>query len=342
MAQRGFSVGRVAAAVLIILCLVTALVLAWLVFPLAPRSTPRMAFQGFIILPKDATLAVMDYVTIRDRTLFVTGTLSGNVDRVDLASGAVSQISGRPRPHGVAIAADGTGFVTRSEANRVDVFDPRLLKTLGSIPVADDADAILYDPLARLIYVANGDAKLATLIDPAKRAAIGVIPLGGKPEFPVLDPATGLIYQALNDTNQVAAVDVQARAVTGRWSLAPCQAPTGLTIDPVRRRLFAVCGKSAQLVVFDLSTHRVIDQLKVVGGPDAVAFDPANGRLYVSGLQGALTVIQQDDAGGYQVIDNIHTHFGAHTLAIDPATHRVYVAYASLILSPRLAVFAPR
>jgi DNA-binding beta-propeller fold protein YncE len=344
MAGKGTSLWRVATTILGAVVVAILLGLAWLVVPLAPRSTPHMAFEGFIVLPKDRALAVMDYVTINDHTLFVTGALSGNVDKVDLGGAggsAVASLAGAPRAHGVAIA-DDLGFVTRSEVNRVEMFDPVSLKTLGQIPVADDADAILYDAPAKLLYVANGDAKLATLIDPATRGVAGTIALGAAPEFPALDPVTGLIYQNLNDANEVAAVDVQARKVVGRWSIAPCQAPTGLAIDPQRRRLFAVCGKNALLVVFDLTQHRVVARAKVGGGPDAVAFDPSNQRLYTAGLGGELTVIQQGAGADYSVIDRIATHYGAHTLGLDPATHRVYLAYASLLLPPRLAVFAPR
>jgi hypothetical protein len=73
--------------------------------------------------------------------------------------------------------------------------------------VADDPDAILYVPSAKLVYVANGDAKLATLIDPVKRVTVGAIQLPGKPEFPALDPQTGLLYQNLEDINSIAAID---------------------------------------------------------------------------------------------------------------------------------------
>jgi hypothetical protein len=42
-------------------------------------------------------------------------------------------------------------FTTRSEENTVDVFDPTSLQLIGKIPVADDADAILCVPSARLV-----------------------------------------------------------------------------------------------------------------------------------------------------------------------------------------------
>jgi hypothetical protein len=53
-----------------------------------------------------------------------------------------------------------------------------------------------------------------------------------------------------------------------------------------------------------------------------------------------LTVLDQTDKSHYVVLDNIHTHFGAHTLAVDLNTHRVFLGYASVIASPRVAVFS--
>jgi len=53
-------------------------------------------------------------------------------------------------------------FVTRSEENTVDAFDPITLQSVARIPVAEDADAILFDPTSKLVYVAHGDAHSAT------------------------------------------------------------------------------------------------------------------------------------------------------------------------------------
>jgi DNA-binding beta-propeller fold protein YncE len=232
-------------------------------------------------------------------------------------------------------------FVTRSEANTVDVFDPQSLQQLTRIPVADGADAILYIPSAKLIYVAHGDANMATLIDPEKRATVGTIQLPGKPEFPAWDSQTGLLFQNLEDINEVAAIDVVGRSVVGQWPLAPCKGPSGMAIDSEERRLFAVCRANAKLVVFDLEKHQVVTSLRTGSGPDSVAFDQGLHRLYIAGKAGEMTVIEQEGPDDYQVLDRIQTHYGAHTLTVDPVSHRVFVAYASLLVHPKIAVFSP-
>src|SRR4029077_13019856 len=126
-----------------------------------------------------------------------------------------------------------------------------------------------------------------------------------------------------------------------KWSLAPCEGPTGMAIDAEHRRLFAVCSRNATLVVFDLERHQIIASIGIGGGPDSVAFDPVYHRIYSAGKSGKLSVVQQDSPDAYHLVEEINTHYGAHTLALDPVTHRVFVGYASLFNHPRIAVFLP-
>jgi DNA-binding beta-propeller fold protein YncE len=326
---------------------VAAVALGYLIYPGTPSKSKVMAFEGFIELPRRGPLTVLDYLTLGDQALFVTSESSGALfkialDSSDLKASTVSEMSGAGAAHGVALLPTvNVAFITRSEANTVDVFDPKSLRQLASIPVADDPDAILYIRSTNLIYVAHGDPNMATLIDPEKRATVGTIQLSGKPEFSALDSESGLLFQNLKDTNEVVAVDVGKRSVDGQWPLAPCVEPSGMAIDSEKRRLFTVCSGNAKLVVFDLERHRVITWLGIGGGPDSVAFDPGVHRIYTAGRAGEMTVIQQDGPDNYRVLDEIHTHYGAHTLTVDPVSHRVFVAYASLLAHPRIAVFSP-
>lgn len=321
--------------------------LAYLVYPGKPGASRYVKFEGFIVLPRKGALNVQDYLTLSGHTLFATAESSGSVFKIILdprdgaKAVAVEELPGKPSAHGVVLLpARNRAFVSRSEANTVDLFDPESLRSLGSIPVADDADAILYVPGVNLIYLANGDAHLATLIDPVGGAAVGTIPLNGKPEFAVYDARDDLVYQNLQDLNSVAAVNLRTRSVSRLWPLQSCDAPTGLALDTQHRRLFAVCNANARLVAFDMVNHRTVASLEIGGGPDSVAYDPALQRIYSAGKAGKLTIVQQDGADSYRVLEQVSTHYGAHTLAVDPVSHKVYVAYASLLVAPRIAVFS--
>jgi len=317
-----------------------------LVIPGTPSKSASLRFVGYIPLPKTKVLNVLDYMSVYGNDLFVADESGGTVSKVDLHGATlpveadVKSLEGKAAAHGVVIdPASHTAFVSRSEENVVDVFDPATMQLITSIPVADDPDGIFYDPQTKLIYVGSGDANMGTVIDPAKRAVSASIPLGGKPEYAALDPQAHLLYQNLESTDEVVSIDLEKHSVVERWKLDGCSGPTGMAIDATNRRLFIACSTNAKVAVFNLESHRVAITLPIGPNPDSIAFDPTLRRLYSAGRAGVTTVVQQDTPDSYHVMDNIHTHYGAHTLAVDPVSHRVYIGYASLFVKPRVAVF---
>jgi len=323
----------------------------WQIFPGTPGSARTLKFEGFVLLPKDrraGLLTVLDYLTLSGRDLFVTNISTGTVYKIPLhaeglpVTSDVSMFESEPAAHGVVIdPISGLGYVTRSEANTVDIFDPSAMRLVTRIPVADDPDGIFYIAVNRTIYAACGDGKTATLIDPATRTASATISLPGKPEFGVFDTKTNLFYQNLEDLSSIAAVDLSKHVVTAQWPLQDCVHPTGMALDEPARQLFIGCGGNSRLAVFDLETHRVVTSVPVGGGPDSVAYDAGLHRIYVTGRAGDLCVVERDSKGAFTTVDTIALHFGAHTLAVDPVSHWLYVGYASLLIGPRIAVFSP-
>lgn len=321
-------------------------VLLWLIYPGRPGAGHHLEFKGYVLLPKAGTLSVLDYLTIDGKRLFVTDESTGSVYRVALHDGAVpsesdvSTFESVPASHGVVIdPSSRLAYVSRSELNTVDVFNPDSLRQVKQIYVPDDPDGIFYDPLDKLVYVASGDARVGTVIDPVTQSKVATIPLGGKPEFAAWDGSSQLLYQNLVDTNTLAAVDLSKRAVVQRWVLPGCSGPSGMALDEPGRRLFVVCSQNATLAIFDLDKRQVIKVYPIGAGPDSVAYDPLLRRLYTTGKSGVLVAFQQDTPDTYHQIDSISLHYGAHTLVVDPATHWVYVGYAGLVAQARVAVF---
>jgi YVTN family beta-propeller protein len=160
-----------------------------LVYVAEPEVARSVQFRGFVLLPSRALVTILDYLTVSGRRLFVTDESTGSVYKIDLdseglpQSSAVSEFSSEPSAHGVVLdPAKPLAYVTRSEVNAVDIFDPGAMKWIGRIPVAEDPDAVFFDSFHNLLYVANADAHLATLIDPNTRSIVATIPLGGLPE----------------------------------------------------------------------------------------------------------------------------------------------------------------
>lgn len=270
-----------------------------------------------------------DYLTVDSagRRLFVTRT--DRVSAVDLASGKVlAEMPGLKRGHGVAFDyADGAGFATSGQDSAVVKFDLRTLKELGRTTAAVDADAILFDRGTRRVFTFNGDAGTASVIDPRGPTRIASIDLGGKPEFAV-DDEHGTIFVNIADKGEIAAVDAKRMKVVRRWSIAPCEDPSGLAIDRTSHRLFSVCGNKL-MAISDAARGRVVTTLPIGAGVDAAAFDPATRNAFASNGEGTMTIIHEDSPERFHVVGTVQTMTGARTMTIDPLTHRLYTLGAT-------------
>src|SRR5439155_25160519 len=108
----------------------------------------------------------------------------------------------------------------------------------------------------------SGDA---TIIDPANLdQAPASLPIGGKLETGVADGA-GRVYVNDETKHEVVAIDSKQQKVLARWPLAPAASPTGLAIDPERRRLFAGC-RNKMMAVLDADTGKLLATVPVGSG----------------------------------------------------------------------------
>lgn len=265
-----------------------------------------------------------DYLTVDSagRRLFVTRT--NRVTTVDLNTGKVlAEMPGLNRGHGVAFDyADGVGFATSGGDSTVVKFDLTTLKELGRTTAAVDADAILFDKATRHVFTFNGDAGTASVIDPKGPTRVATIDLEGKPEFAV-DDEHGTIYVNIADKGEIAAIDAKRLKVVRRWSIAPCEDPSGLAIDRRTHRLFSVCGNKL-MAVSDAVRGRVVTTLPIGRGVDAAAFDAASRNAFASNGEGTMTVVHEDSPDRLHVVSTVRTMTGARTMTIDPLTHRIY------------------
>ena len=117
---------------------------------------------------------------------------------------------------------------------------------------------------------------------------LGTIALGGKPEYGVPD-GHGKLYANIEDKAEVVEIDANSQKVTRRWSLAPCESPTGLAIDRVHRRLCSGC-RNKHLAISDADKGKLIATLPIGARVDANAFDPGTQDAFASNGDGTFTV----------------------------------------------------
>jgi len=246
---------------------------------------------------------------------------------LDADSGkVVGDIPDTPGVHGIALAPSiGKGFTSNGREGTVSIFDNKTLAVSHKVKVGDNPDAILYDPASFRVFTFNGRSQDSTVIDAVTEKAIGTIKLDGKPEFAASD-GKGMVYVNIEDKSELTAIDAHTMEVKNTWPLAPCEEPSGLSIDRKNRRLYVGCGNKMMALV-DADSGKVLATPAIGDGVDATTFDAETGLGFASCAEGVLTVVKEDSPGKFSA-ENVPTQRGARTLALDAKTHNVFVVTA--------------
>jgi DNA-binding beta-propeller fold protein YncE len=253
---------------------------------------------------------------------------------VDEDSGKLlGEVTGIQGAHGTAIAeSTGHGFATSGNDQSVVMFDLKTFQSLGRIPAAEDADAILYDAPSNHVFTLNGDAHSSIVIDPKAGKLITNVPLGGKPEYGV-SAGDGKVYANLTDTGEVVEIDAAKASVVRRWPTAPCKQPVSMAIDTAHHRLFSGC-RSGVMAISDYQAGKVVATVPIGTGVDGAAFDASSGDAFASNADGTLTVIHQDSPDQYHVAQTVETPEGSRNMGLDPTKHKIYIVAAKFGEAP--------
>ena len=268
-----------------------------------------------------------DYLIADSKTRQLYVTHSDTISVINMDSGkVVGEIGGLSRAHGVAVVdALGLGYISNGGSDKITIFDLKNLEIKASLPAGKNPDAIIYDPFSKRVFAFNHSGGDVTVIDPAENKIVGTINVGGELEYGVSDE-NGAIFVNVEDRNEIVKIDSINLNVLSRWSIAPCEAPTGIALDRETHRLFSSCSDNAMLAVVNADDGHLVTEVKIGEGSDGTRFDPATKQIITSNGEGSLSIIQEDNADSYHVVQTVKTLPGARTLEVDLDTHRIYTA----------------
>ncbi len=266
------------------------------------------------------------YVDNNNHRLYVshgtqTEVIDTNTDKL------IGTIPGTNGVHGIAIADDlGIGFTSDGGDNDVTVFDVKTLAVKTKIKTGQNPDSIIYEPTSHRVFTFNGRSSDSTAIDAKTLAVVTAsIPLGGKPEFSQID-GKGHIYVNLEDKNEIVEVDAKNALVAKRYSIAPCDSPSGLAFDLKKTNLYSVC-ENHLMIVSNPATGKVLATPAIGAGPDGVAFDSGY-AFSANGRDGNITMVGETSPGKFEAVATIESQFGARTIAADQKAHKLYLPAA--------------
>jgi DNA-binding beta-propeller fold protein YncE len=315
-----------------------AAVAAFVTFPAAGHAQHFSVLHKYDIGGEGA----FDYLNVDPAMNRVYVTRSSHVMVVDGATGkVVGDITNTPGVHGVAFAPKHQrGFITDGGDSTVTMFDMQSLKVLKRIDThTPGLDGIAYDDATDRIFTMDHsrDPGSSVAIDAATGTVVGKVMLDGAPEGAQPD-GHGKLFINIEDKSEIQVIDSKALKVVATWPLDPGQGPSGLALDHTNMRLFSAC-RNGMTVVMDATNGKVVAQIPIGPGPDAIGWDPSQKLIYTPGgggfgrgrsdtaapaPAGTITIAHQDAPDKYSVIATVNTMQGARTIAVDDQRHLAY------------------
>lgn len=300
--------------------------LAWIP-NLCAQAGPPMKLAERIPMPGVSGRIDHLAVDLKGHRLFVSALGNDTVEVIDLASGKdIHSITGMHEPQGVFYVPESNRlFIANGDDGTVHVLDGHSFKPLSIVHFPSDADDIRYDATKKLIFVGYGTGGIGVL-DAMTGRELGTVKLRGHAEAFEVESGGARIYVNVPTANEIAVADWDRRAVIERWPMREYRDNFPMAIDKPHHRLFVVCRRPAQLLVIDTSSGKTVAHLPVAGDADDVYYDEALRRVYVSGGQGMISVVDQRDADHYRLRTEIPTTPGARTSIFVPQLKRFYLA----------------
>jgi DNA-binding beta-propeller fold protein YncE len=99
-----------------------------------------------------------------------------------------------------------------------------------------------------------------------------------------------------------------------------------MALDEPNHRVFIGCRRPARVLVFDTGSAKEISSFGTVGDTDDLFYDAARKRLYVSGGDGFVDVVQDQGSNTFSRIAHLPTAAGARTSLFVAEQDRLYLA----------------
>ena len=259
--------------------------------------------------------------------LFLANKTNNTLDVVDLKAGKLlKQIPNQQGVQGVAYAPElDKLFVGLGVKGFCNVFDGESFKLVESIKFEDDADNVLYNAAAKLVYVAHA-VKSVGVIDAKTFDLKTDIKLPGSVEGLAIEKGRPRLYANIPSPSMVAVIDTEKNEVIAKYPVQLAGSAHPIALDEVNHRMFVGCRKEPMVIVMDTETGKEITGIPIPGDIDDLVYDAKRKRLVATCGDGFLVVIKQTDADHYEVAEKIATAKGAKTSFFSADKDQIYLA----------------
>jgi len=268
--------------------------------------------------------------------LFVTNSGSNNVSVInDTLGTTVASISVGVDPSAI-LDLGGYVYVTNELSNNVSVIDSATLRVVSSIPVGGHPDGIAPAPYYDEIVVANAATNNVTVVDVQTNSTVANVGVGSDPDGATGVPGYNELY--FTDAGNANVTPFRLNNDTTNATSIPVGANPGALVigqggpeTNWQSSLFVANNGSDNVSIINIETRTgnlttyPLASVSVGSGPDAMVFDPADGRVYVAnGLSDNISIIS--GAGSAIISPGIGVGQDPDGIAYDSANGCLYIA----------------
>jgi DNA-binding beta-propeller fold protein YncE len=225
----------------------------------------------------------------------------------------IARISQVSNPRGIAVDdAANRVYVALAGSRRIAVVNTTNWQVEHLVPVQSTPEKLLWAPESHTLFVSSVRDRTISILDVNLQAETATIDLDALPQDMLYDAARQQLLVSLQDRNEVAAID-QSHKIVQRFKLAASE-PTGLALDPGRRRLYVAVRYA--VVVLNADTGAEVSRIPAPGGTDALSLDTADNLLYAAAGDGSVLAIDLNrGVADYE----LPTDIKGYAIAYDPS-----------------------
>jgi DNA-binding beta-propeller fold protein YncE len=276
-------------------------------------------------------------VDVKGNRYFMSGLGNGTVEVIDLASGKVLHTIPGFTMAQAALYVPETNliFVADGESNFLNIYDGTTYELVRSTASLENADNLRYVP-ANPRYGGGGGTVMLGYGEGAT-SALRIMNAAGKPLSEILleahpesfqvdtTPGSFRVFVNINELGYIAVADTNHRRVMEKWQVPGFKALFPMAFDEKDQRLFIASRNPPALVVLDSKTGKVVTSVEAPDGSDALWYDAARKRIYMSAVEGVVGVFEQRDADHYALVAKVPSVPGSATSYFAPALNRLFV-----------------
>jgi len=204
----------------------------------------------------------------------------------------------------------------------MDIVDVRTERVDGSVGGLAGIKAIALTRDPNIVFTSNEVGTVAA-VDVAHRKIVKELTVGGSPDAIDYVTLDDLIVVALSSVNQVALIDATGQKVVA--TVAIPGSPELMAIDQQAGTIYLAIHDKDEVVVIDPETRSIPTILKGcdIKQPTGLAYDPEQGRLFVSDAGAELSII---DVVLDRCLGAVDIGHGTDQITFNAHRHHVYTA----------------